>query len=226
MSFNFIAANGHAISLGTTVNLPGTNDKLYLDAWIKVRTGTDGRVIDKATATSGQTFELAVDNNPRVKFVVAGSFLAGAITMTFGKWHYISASYDGATMAIYVDGILDTTKAKTGNVPNNTAPTRIGAAGFSASSRNFDGLIYRPRVFNRAFSSGNQVISIFEQSGADTLTDELFYEWKATERGPGATIGANVVVNTGPQTLANGSGEGTIGLPTWDDQDLQTNVAA
>ena len=73
--------------------------------------------------------------------------------------YFVSASYDGSTMKLYVDGILISSKSVTGDVtvPNSNTVFAIGCnpAGSSCEngdSRYFNGKIYSARLYNRALS--------------------------------------------------------------------------
>ena len=46
--------------------------------------------------------------------------LNGVRTLTTGKWYHIAGVYDGQTMKIYVDGLLDASTSQTGSISTNT----------------------------------------------------------------------------------------------------------
>jgi YVTN family beta-propeller protein len=77
---------------------------------------------------------------------------SGATTITTGVWHHVAAVYDGATIKVYLDGILD------GSAPTITAPVdgsaslKIGARGDDADTR-LNGLIDEVRIYDQALSS-------------------------------------------------------------------------
>ncbi len=229
MSYTFTAANAEAIDLGIVPNLPGTNDQLFIDAWVFRGASADQRVIDKSTATvAAIDWNLGIGGTDRVKFVVNNTTLEVGGVVKANRWCHIAGDYDGVTMATFMNGVLQGTVAKIGNVPNSVRPVRLGSTGFNPALRNFQGAMYRIRVFNRSFrTQAGLISSIFETDGADTEVDELFYEWKGTEGPPSTDIGAGVVVNSGPQPLVNGSGEGAgASLPSWGDQDLRVYQGA
>ena len=223
MSARFERANNEAINLGTGVDLPGTNNELFIDAWVRRASDFSSRIISKDVIPSvSGTFALGGSGPPGfARFVVNGTLLTGATGLGLGTWHHIAGDYDGTNMRIFINGVLDGTVAKTGFVPSNAQNTRIGSDGSSRTTNNMNGDIQRIRIFNRSFNIA-QIQSMFEANAMDTVVDELFYEWKLTEGGDNVNIGASVIVNSGPQALANGSGEGDGGnLPTWMQEDLQ-----
>jgi len=223
MSGLFASASSQAVTLGTSPNLPGTNDQLFLDAWIFLMSHKDGRVIDKADDPSTIAWQLSCGLSggiSRVKFVMDSNSLTGGTNISLNAWHHIAGGYNGTLMSVFLDGVLDGTLAETANVPNNAMPVRIGSSGADSTLRNIDAALLKIRVFNRTFDS-RVVSSIYPMKARDNLCDQLFYQFKFTEEAPGVPIGAGVIVNSGNQALANGSGEGAGGdVPVWDSQDL------
>jgi len=222
MSGRFVAANDHAVDLGTAINLPGTNDQLTIDAWVLPSTPfSDSRIIDKSQDTSITRWLIGcATSGGRIRFSLNGITLSvGGSNFTAGQWNHILARYDGSDMELWLDGVFDISTPMTGNVVSTSDNCRIGAAAGDHTIRNWQGDIGRIRIFNRALDT-REIESIPPALGADIITDGLFYEFKMTEGPDGTTIGNSVIVNSGPQTLANGTGEGTTGLPTWQDMDL------
>jgi hypothetical protein len=89
---------------------------------------------------------------------------SGATTVTTGVWHHVAAVYDGTTIKIYLDGVLD------GSVTANYAPTngasslKIGARGDDANTR-LNGLIDDVRIYNRALSEGEiQSVMVYDST--------------------------------------------------------------
>ena len=67
------------------------------------------------------------------------------------KWHFIASSYNGASVYLYLDGILDKApQARTGDIPLSTEPIKAGMVG---AANYFKGLIVIPRVYNRFLSA-------------------------------------------------------------------------
>ena len=67
--------------------------------------------------------------------------------LTAGTWTHLAATYDGATMKIYVNGTLSASQAATGNIVGNAAFT-LGRN--YAASRSLDGRLDEVRVWTRA----------------------------------------------------------------------------
>jgi len=69
------------------------------------------------------------------------------------KLHHYCGVYDGANMHIYLDGALQGSTAKTGNIDTNNNKVRIGVSEFYSGEK-MQGTIDDLRVYNRALSAG------------------------------------------------------------------------
>jgi hypothetical protein len=89
----------------------------------------------------GSTFGFYVDNGGGYTSVIS------AATATIGVWQHVAASWDGAVLKIYVNGVLSNTKPLSGsNIRNTINPIWIGA---NQIGENFNGSIDEVRIWNR-----------------------------------------------------------------------------
>ncbi|MCB0821708.1 MAG: T9SS type A sorting domain-containing protein [Bacteroidales bacterium] len=92
-----------------------------------------------------------VDDN-RAQFVVItqnGGVKCNSTTeMEVNTWYHIAGTYDGSSVKIYVNGILEDSKALTGSV--STAMSEINIGGQNSSSRFFEGKIDDARIWSIA----------------------------------------------------------------------------
>src|SRR5438046_5942311 len=80
-----------------------------------------------------------------------GSDLVGTSALTANTWAHLAATYDGATMGLYVNGVQVTSRAQTGAIATSTNPLQIG--GDSIYGQYFAGRIDEVRIYNRALSA-------------------------------------------------------------------------
>jgi hypothetical protein len=66
------------------------------------------------------------------------------------RWYHVVGTYDGATMKIYVDGVLKNSKAQTGVLGSNSTTAKIGT--YQGTNYNFTGRINDVRVYNHTLS--------------------------------------------------------------------------
>ena len=88
---------------------------------------------------------------------VAGAILGGVYAeaigpnaLTANTWAHLAATYDGATMRLYVNGGQVASRAQTGAIATSTNPLQIGGDTFYGQY--FAGLIDEVRIYNQALS--------------------------------------------------------------------------
>ncbi|WP_288376330.1 endo-beta-N-acetylglucosaminidase H [uncultured Chryseobacterium sp.] len=123
--------------------------------------------------------------NNKLQFVVSinnvQQKLASATALNTNTWYHVAATYDGSNMKIYINGILDATKAQTGSV-NSTGAFNVGY--LYNTSRNFNGKIDEVRVWKRALSQTEISQNMCNVSVPAT---SLAAYWKFNE-GSGSTV--------------------------------------
>jgi len=109
------------------------------------------------------------------------AILTSTATSQDTGWHHIAATYDGTTMKIYIDGVLDSSTSNPGSIVNNSLPLYIGlnygirtsgmAPGF------FGGSLDEIRISNTARSTFNTTTYVATaqtvQPAAATLTSQV-----------------------------------------------------
>jgi large repetitive protein len=106
------AANGKALSLGLNGAFGGIgdpaaphNDNLTVKGWARLgyNAGVPGVIFQDGNTWAG--YSLRVDNNGRLQFILDGDALTAPGYFTQGRWTHIAATYDGANMQLYADGV-------------------------------------------------------------------------------------------------------------------------
>ena len=125
--------------------------EITIDAWIAASDGRNARIVDKITAGGTNGYLLDI-NNGYLRFIVGSTALTGgtSIPTSFARNHVVG-TYDGATMRVYLDGALDGSLARSGAIPTNVLPVRIGADSTGVANQ-FVGWIDEVEIFNRALS--------------------------------------------------------------------------
>jgi tetratricopeptide (TPR) repeat protein len=70
-----------------------------------------------------------------------------------GQWHHVAAVYDGASLQLYLDGVLDNAEVATGTIAANEQPVFIGSNGAPEFPKEWNGLIDEVRIYSRALSA-------------------------------------------------------------------------
>jgi hypothetical protein len=88
---------------------------------------------------------------------MAGAIFGGAYGQVYGPnaltantWAHLAATYDGAAMRLYVNGVQVASRAETGAIATSTNPLQIG--GDSIYGQYFEGRIDEVRIYNLALS--------------------------------------------------------------------------
>ena len=74
----------------------------------------------------------------------------GSTALAVNTWTHLAATYDGATLRLYVNGVQVASGARSGSLAPSTRPLQIG--GDSVYGQNFAGLIDDVRVYHVALT--------------------------------------------------------------------------
>ncbi|MFC1742201.1 DUF2341 domain-containing protein, partial [Nanoarchaeota archaeon] len=101
------------------------------------------------------------------QFLVVKEFVGYTVNYTGdvndGSWHHMAATYDGSTMSLYIDGVLDASNTGlSGSLPVKEGPVWIGRHHDPNNSTGyFDGTVDEVMIFNRSISAA-QVRALYE----------------------------------------------------------------
>ena len=75
--------------------------------------------------------------------------VTSTISITDGNWHHVIGTYNGSVAALYIDGNLEVSGARSGNfTPGNIAIGSVGGGG-----EHFNGKIANVRIYNKALTA-------------------------------------------------------------------------
>src|SRR5215472_3864930 len=137
------AASLH-LSTGMTLEAwvnPSTVNANYRDVIYK---GNDNFYLE-ATSSNGSV--------PDAGMIAGGSYADafGTSSLPANTWSFLTETYDGSTLRLYVNGTLVASTAHTGTIATSTNPLQIG--GDSLYGQYFAGLIDNVRVYNVALTA-------------------------------------------------------------------------
>jgi glucose/arabinose dehydrogenase len=155
--------DGQALSFNGTSNVVVVNDTaslhlttaMTLEAWVRptqtlsnwkavLQKQVDAYFLNANTAGnhvgSGGTFN-----------GVCCTGVEGTVALAPNQWTHLASTYDGTTLRLYVNGVLNSSLPRTGSLEVNGSPLRIG--GDTYPGENFPGLIDNLRIYNRALSA-------------------------------------------------------------------------
>ena len=129
-------------------------------------------------------------------------FLAGASALAANQWTHLAATYDGATLRLYVNGAQVASRAMSDSVTSSSSPLQIG--GDSAFGQYFKGIIDEVRVYNRALApaeiQNDMTVAVSQAAldiqapttplnltGTSTGPNQINLSWAASTDGVGVT---------------------------------------
>jgi hypothetical protein len=160
------------VSVPDNANLRAAN--FTLEAWIKTSTippfQNPAFIAARTDVTAQNGYELSVEyagvpHAGAARCDVQGAATAGTVEGTTvvadGNFHHVACTYDGTTVKLYVDGVLEGSTAYAGGgvyVPGD--PFFIGKRQRVSNTAFFTGIIDELRFYNRALT-GAEVSGIF-----------------------------------------------------------------
>jgi hypothetical protein len=171
-SFNGTSA---FVQVADAPNLRFTN-AMSIEAWIfsSVPAGQYAAILTKWDGGLNQrSYLLAIQPSGQVALGVSGDGSASDLGNVFSlgpiptnQWTHVCGVYDGASLGLYVNGILQSTLSWTQGIFPGTVPLTIGSA---LSGAFFKGLIDEPSVYNRALTA-SEIAAIYNAGSAGKCT--------------------------------------------------------
>ncbi len=152
MGFDFNGSSGNFVEIADDDSLDFTS-ALTITTWVNIRDTSSRRILDKITAGVGDGWLLDTLNN-RFRFIASGlstPSLSSNSTLPLNEFTHIAAVYDGSSISLYLNGVLDATTPSTGLLTINSLNARIGAN--SNGGNLFNGIIDELGVWDVALTA-------------------------------------------------------------------------
>jgi chitodextrinase len=156
---------GNALSFNGTSAFISTPDSASLDLGANgtieasIRLTAVNRwnsVIAKGNANSSAAHNYAIEitDTNRVRCILGNGSafleLDSTATVATGQFYHVACTWNATTVALYIDGALNTSRAQSITPAGNTSPLFIGQ--FGGNSDRLNGIIDEVRVYNRALT--------------------------------------------------------------------------
>ncbi len=130
--------------------------KITLSLWVK--TNDSGNSEDNDWVAKGDhTYAIKHKNSNNIEFFIYdGDWYTAwyAVDSSFnGVWHHVAGTYDGSSLKLYVDGMLQATTAHVGSIATRTNNLYLGENS-EITGRFYAGAMDDVRIYSRALSQG------------------------------------------------------------------------
>lgn len=149
------------------VEVPDSDDfditkSISLSLWFRsnVITGQHGLI---TKGEHNDAFSL-ITNNSKVRFSTEGLTRANieSSVISTDTWYHVVGVYNESTIAIYLNGSLDTSGACTGTITTRDHNIEIGREGWTTGRWEHDGIIDDVRIYDRALTS-SEIQTLYSQ---------------------------------------------------------------
>src|SRR5579871_1252551 len=119
---------------------------MTISAWINVTDwGGNRRILQKGN--SDNQYRLLAENGV-LKFQLSGVNVLTAALPNTNVWVHVAGTWDGSTMSLYTNGVLQASIAATGAIITTSDPLTIGTKNGSTTAGDFiNGMIDEVRVY-------------------------------------------------------------------------------
>ncbi|HEX2782817.1 MAG TPA: LamG-like jellyroll fold domain-containing protein [Ilumatobacteraceae bacterium] len=141
--------NNQRVDVANSASLRLTTG-MTLSAWIKpaIVTSAWRDIIMKGQDEYYLVGESSIGGVPATGGTYTSPLSGSALTVN--SWSYVAATYDGASLKLYVNGVQVASRSQTGAIKSSTGKVGIGGDGFWGQY--FNGLIDDVRIYNRALA--------------------------------------------------------------------------
>lgn len=208
LTFTGNSATPTHVVMGNDINKVFRNtNQITVEGWVNTNGSSNLQTIAGNYGQSSNTmqFLLRLDNNKATFWVGTGAnpsnyqVVIGTTTITQGTWNHVAGTYDGTTLSIYVNGVLENTFAISANLPDIDNNFTIGG-GIPPNSEYFSGEITGVRIWNIA-RSATDIDTDKDQCIAGN-TPGLVAMYNMID-GPGSAVLSDESVNGFDGTLTN-----------------------
>lgn len=153
------------IVFDNTLNL---SQEFTISMWVKIDAARDSQkfktIIGKTDGLTGWSIGLNQNNQISIKYNFLNLGFTSNSYLNVEVWREITLSYNGATLSLYIDGILDNTTTLKSTFKNNSHSLVIGAILSPAGTltKHFRGSMDELRIWNKALSQ-EQIRSLMNQ---------------------------------------------------------------
>ncbi|HUV66629.1 MAG TPA: LamG domain-containing protein, partial [Sedimentisphaerales bacterium] len=145
--------------------LPEGNAPRTMSVWVKPEGAGVRPALEWGANANTQRCAILILANQTIKFCGQNADVTSNGSVANSEWHYVTETYDGTTIRIYIDGVLDKEQAMSINTV--LVVGRIGA-NVKAPSELFNGAIDEVSIYDRALSENEVAQNFAAEKGLST----------------------------------------------------------
>ena len=140
------------VNMGNVLNL---TSQITVSAWVNASSwaGTWPMIVAKGVNSDYLLMQNDDNAGTKIGFRIGGAgptnTADGATDLNTNQWYLVTGTYDGLTINLYINGILDGTRARVGTIPTTGNSLQIGGSG----GLNYVGQIEDVRIYNRVLTA-------------------------------------------------------------------------
>jgi hypothetical protein len=143
------------VTIADSASLDVTN-KFTIEAWVNPSASSAWRTVVMKEAPSGLAYALYSHNSGNrpaayVRIGTSDTSLNGSAALALNTWSHLAMTYDGASIRLYINGVLRGTRSAAGSAAVSTGPLTIG--GNAVWGEYFAGSIDEARLYNRVLTA-------------------------------------------------------------------------
>jgi hypothetical protein len=196
-AFFFMNAQNSVLNLDGNADYAFANDDISLSptddvtvaAWVKINSNGSTSSIARKGASFTPAYSLNRESSNQFRFYVhLGSWQNSnnSTTVTnIGEWYHIAGVYDGSEIIIYVNGVLEGSRSRSGSISTTTDNFYIGGdVDAGGGGAYFDGSVDELSIWNKALTQ-SQIQTVMNDSLSaayyETSDSGLVAYWKFDE---------------------------------------------
>lgn len=187
---------------------------LTLEMWVRPESYKAGFLFDNSTSGVTNSYSLLMASNASLVLycTIGGSSIAAANLngrLKMNEWNFINTTYNGSAILFFINGEqLSGSTTASGSIGTNTEQLRIGRYVNLGSGLNFDGFIYRPRIYSREFTLADHQGRFYNDTDDAAMNSGLVLDLAMTEGSGSSIADISGQRNNGTLTTATWSTEG------------------
>ena len=185
----------------------GMNNAISVSAWVyRVGDGQSstsiivGRSVLDRSGHQQYSLGLAPNNTVRwrLRFGTSHTNVYSNMIIPENVWVHVVGTYDGSSMRLFVDGLLDNELGRTGLFNSEPSPLFIGTDN-AADNRRFSGLLDEIAIYNKALTSEEVSLLHGLDDGLQPLLDEFVIPGSINASMPSDPFCGNAIIEEGEE---------------------------